>query len=91
MPLNATTPSKISGENPDVPCPMPPPIYKFISNHAKILLKEIKDRKINRRKKNLLKTMTIHNVSPIRVCSSCLIIIYNDFKQLLCLNICKTQ
>ena len=27
------------------------PINKFISNHAKILLKEVKDRKIDRQKK----------------------------------------
>ena len=35
-------------------------INKFVSNLAKILLKEIKDMKIDRRKKKTRKPMTIH-------------------------------
>ena len=51
------------------------PINKFISNHDKILLKEIKYMKIDRRKKKNEKPMTIHRSvwqRPLRVCSSCL-------------------
>ena len=74
------------------------PINKFISNHAKMLQKEIKDMKIDRRKKKkkTQKPMTINRSvwrHQIKVCLGCLIIIYKDFKQWMCLNtcICKPQ
>ena len=68
-------------------------INKFISTLAKIQLKEIKDVKIESRKKSENWWQFIGQFDNVRSESAqvVLIIIYNDFKQWMCLNICKTQ